>query len=218
LFELYELRTMPSADPADVSLNWFSMECAMKVYGAYLALDQNHNGMLNRNELRRFGKGMLTDVFVDRVFEEYQTYIDPETGEREMDYKLFIEFVLAMEHIGTKQGIQYLWKLIDINHCGYIDSHVISYFFGDVARILQTKLAYHGASDEIPLPEDVKDEIFDMVKPEDPGRITKEDLERCGQGGTILSMLIDAAAFWRYDNREAFHGDYQDDDEDDDDF
>lgn len=41
--------------------------------------------MLSRGELSRFGSGMLTDVFIDRVFEEYQTYRDADTGEREMD-------------------------------------------------------------------------------------------------------------------------------------
>ena len=51
--------------------------------------------------------------------------------------------------------------------------------------------------------EDVKDEIFDMVKPEDPTRMTLQDLCRCGQGHTIVSMLTDVSGFWAYDNREA---------------
>ena len=51
--------------------------------------------------------------------------------------------------------------------------------------------------------EDVKDEIFDMVKPEDPTRMTLQDLCRCGQGDTVVSMLTDVSGFWAYDNREA---------------
>jgi len=42
-----------------------------------------------------------------------------------------------------------------------------------------------------------------MVKSSKPGVITFQDLVNCRQGGTVLSMLIDAAAFWRYDNRES---------------
>jgi hypothetical protein len=29
------------------------------------------------------------------------------------------------------------------------------------------------------------------------------DLVACGQGSTILSMLVDVTAFWQYDNRES---------------
>jgi serine/threonine-protein phosphatase 2A regulatory subunit B'' len=34
----------------------------------------------------------LTSIFIDRVFEEFQTF------EGEMDYKTFLDFVLAMEN------------------------------------------------------------------------------------------------------------------------
>ena len=47
--------------------------------------------------------------------------------------------------------------------------------------------------------EDVKDEIFDMAKPATPYAITLKDLLACGQGDTIVSMLIDAKAFYDYD-------------------
>lgn len=50
--------------------------------------------------------------------------------------------------------------------------------------------------------EDVRDEIWDMVKPADSLRITLADLLSCKQGGTIASMLIDVRGFWAHDNRE----------------
>lgn len=50
--------------------------------------------------------------------------------------------------------------------------------------------------------EDVRDEIWDMVKPADPLRITLADLLGCKQGGTVASMLIDVRGFWAHDNRE----------------
>lgn len=50
--------------------------------------------------------------------------------------------------------------------------------------------------------EDVRDEIWDMVKPTDPLRITLADLLACRQGGTIASMLTDVRGFWAHDNRE----------------
>ena len=50
--------------------------------------------------------------------------------------------------------------------------------------------------------EDVKDEIFDMVKPADPSLITLKDLENCKVGDTVVGMLTDMHAFWQYDRRE----------------
>jgi serine/threonine-protein phosphatase 2A regulatory subunit B'' len=50
--------------------------------------------------------------------------------------------------------------------------------------------------------EDVKDEIWDMVKPADPLRITLADLVACKQGDTVVSMLTDVRGFWQHDNRE----------------
>ena len=49
---------------------------------------------------------------------------------------------------------------------------------------------------------DVKDEIFDMVRPKDPLKITLQDLIECGQGETVVSILIDLNGFWTYENRE----------------
>jgi len=51
--------------------------------------------------------------------------------------------------------------------------------------------------------EDIKDELWDMAKPQSPYCITLQDLLRCGQGDTIVSMLIDAKAFYNYDQRES---------------
>lgn len=212
IIELFELRQeVPAQDPES---NWFSMQSALKVYMAYLDMDADQNGMLSKSELSHYGSGMLTQVFIDRVFEEYQTYRDSETGEREMDYKTFLDFVLAMENKNSRQAIQYFWKLIDIHHEGWIDGFVINYFFRAVLRLLQTNIPQSNKKD-VTFVDDVKDEIFDMAKAKTPGRITLQDLINCRQGGTVLSMLIDAAAFWRYDNRETLIAEPDPDDEDD---
>lgn len=67
----------------------------MRVYEKYLKLDIDHNGLLKKTELIKYNSG-LTSIFVDRIFEEYQTF------EGEMDYKTFLDFVLAMENKKTQ--------------------------------------------------------------------------------------------------------------------
>ena len=44
------------------------------ISGQYLNLDKDHNGMLSKQELSRYGTGTLTSVFLDRVFQECLTY------------------------------------------------------------------------------------------------------------------------------------------------
>ena len=80
--------------------NWFSVQSSLRVYDNYLRLDQGRNGVLKKEELVRYSPG-LTSIFIDRVFEEDQTY------EGEMDYKNFLDFVLAMENKKSPQSLQY---------------------------------------------------------------------------------------------------------------
>jgi len=50
--------------------------------------------------------------------------------------------------------------------------------------------------------EDIKDEIFDMIKPEDPNKITLKDIIRSKMGHILVNILIDFNGFWSYEFRE----------------
>ncbi|XP_044727195.1 serine/threonine-protein phosphatase 2A regulatory subunit B'' subunit gamma-like [Chrysoperla carnea] len=180
--------------------NWFSAPSALRVYGQYLNLDKDHNGMLNKEELAGYGTGTLTGVFLDRVFQECLTY------DGEMDYKTYLDFVLALENRHEPQSLHYLFRILDINSQGYLTAFNLNYFF----RAIQEQLVSHGA--EPVIFEDIKDEIFDMVKPADPTKITLQDLISCGQGDTMISILIEYHGFWAYENREAIAADVGGDD------
>lgn len=147
-------------------INWFSAPSALSVYGHYLNLDRDHNGMLSRDELAGYGSGTLTDVFLERVFAECHTY------NGEMDYKTYLDFVLALENRSEPQSMHYLFRLLDFEHCGYLTAFALQYFF----KGIEAQIVAHRA--ERVNFEDVKDEIFDMVKPAHPGRITLKDLLR----------------------------------------
>ena len=145
--------------------------------------------MLKKEELARYSPG-LTNIFIDRVFEEYQTY------EGEMDYKNFLDFVLAMENKKSPQSLQYFWRVIDVFHKGAIDTFVINMFFRAVIDKLSQRIQNDYKVD------DLKDELFDMAKPMLPHCIQLEDLVKCGVGDIIVRILIDAKGFYDYDQRE----------------
>lgn len=171
--------------------NWFSAQSALRVYGQYLNLDEDHNGMLSKQELSRYGSGTLTDVFLDRVFQECVTY----SGE--MDYKSYLDFVLALENRNEPQALQYIFRILDIKQKGYLNPFDINYFF----RAIQKQLKKYG-HEPVPL-RDIQDEIYDMVKPSDPLRINLIDLINSGHGETVTNILIDLNSFWTHENRES---------------
>ncbi|XP_063429340.1 serine/threonine-protein phosphatase 2A regulatory subunit B'' subunit gamma-like [Mytilus trossulus] len=189
LDDLLELRDEDLSKEMQES-NWFSAPSALRVYGQYLNLDKDHNGMLSKEELARYGTGTLTDVFLDRVFQECLTY------EGEMDYKTYLDFVLALENKKEPQALRYLFRILDVQHKGYLNVFALNYFF----RAIQEQMKLHGQE---PISfQDVKDEIFDMVKPKDPLKLTLQDLIVSGKGDTVVSILTDLNDFWTYENRE----------------
>lgn len=50
-----------------------------------------------------------------------------------MDYKTYLEFILAFGNKGYPQSVRYFWKLLDIDHKGYLDAKDIYLFFDSVA-------------------------------------------------------------------------------------
>jgi serine/threonine-protein phosphatase 2A regulatory subunit B'' len=75
LSELLNLRSENWSEESESSKkNWFSPSNALRVYSQYLELDVDHDGMLSKGELQRYGIGSFTEVFIDRVFQECHTY------------------------------------------------------------------------------------------------------------------------------------------------
>ncbi|CAF2111505.1 unnamed protein product [Rotaria magnacalcarata] len=191
LDKLLELRE-EDADPDDLEQNWFSCQSASKIYTRYLQLDKDHNGLLSRDELAKYNSSTLTPVFITRVFQECLTYGG------EMDYKSYLDFVLALENRNSPQSLRYLFQIMDIDNKGYLHPGDLNFFYRGMIQMLSTR-----PLTDIPPFNNVQNEIFDMVKPVDSMRITLKDLINCGQGGLVLSILIDIGSFWTYENRES---------------
>ena len=70
LSDFYELRNPELA----VSTNWFSSESTQRVYGDFIKMDLNRNGMISRKELAHYRNGNLTKSFLDRIFSNVQLF------------------------------------------------------------------------------------------------------------------------------------------------
>ena len=95
------------------------------------------------------------------------------------------------------KALAYFMRLLDLRKASGLATFDVCYFF----RAVVDRFADFGdeANCEV---EDVKDEIFDMVKPADPSIITLSDLISCKVGDTVVGMLSDMHAFAAYDRRE----------------
>ncbi|KAF7145707.1 hypothetical protein RHSIM_Rhsim04G0218600 [Rhododendron simsii] len=207
LQELMELHQESEEEVTDTEQaeNWFSLTSAQRICGGYhftstdifLALDKDMNGTLSKQELREYADATLTDIFIERAFDEHVRRGKTGVGNaREMDFESFLDFVLALENKDTPEGLTYLFRCLDLQGRGYLTTADIHSLFRDVHQKW-----IEGGNYELCI-EDVRDEIWDMVKPVDPLRITLSDLLGCKQGGTVASMLIDVRGFWSHDNRE----------------
>jgi len=217
LKEFFEMRKVDSEE-VDDTYNWFSQVHVLKVYGAYLELDVNGDGMLSPSELLeyRHDNGQennfllnqnqqvprLTEAFVGRVFETALTYKDDD-DKQEMDYKTFLDFCLAFTYMETEPGIRYFFRLLDMNEDGKITPGIIGYFLKSVQDM-------QNLVDMEPRPDwkvgDVLDEIFDMINPRAKDYITLDDLLNGGNPlseiSKILYLLWDPLKFHFYEHRE----------------
>ncbi|KAE8711937.1 putative serine/threonine-protein phosphatase 2A regulatory subunit B'' subunit TON2 [Hibiscus syriacus] len=199
LQELMELHQESEEEVTDTEQaeNWFSLTSAQRICDMFLALDKDMNGSLSKQELKEYAEGTLTEIFIERVFDEHVRRGKTGAGNnREMDFESFLDFVLALENKDTPEGLTYLFRCLDLNGRGFLTTADIHSLFRDVHQKW-----IEGGNYELCI-EDVRDEIWDMVKPVDPLKITLADLLACKQGGTVASMLIDVRGFWAHDNRE----------------
>lgn len=77
---------------SDSGILWFAF--FISFLGQYLNLDKDHNGMLSKEELSRYGTGTLTNIFLDRVFQECLTY----DGEMVITYFPFVHSITSLAY------------------------------------------------------------------------------------------------------------------------
>ncbi|GJW96549.1 probable serine/threonine-protein phosphatase 2A regulatory subunit B'' subunit TON2 [Tanacetum coccineum] len=157
LQELMELHQESEEEVTDTEQaeNWFSLTSAQRIC--------DMNGTLSKQELREYADGTLTDIFIERAFDEHlRRRKSGNANAWEMDFESFLDFVLALENKVSPEGITYLFKCLDLNGRGFLTTADIHTLFRDVHQKW-----IEGGNYELCI-EDVRDEIWDMVKPADP--------------------------------------------------
>ncbi|CAD6334631.1 unnamed protein product [Miscanthus lutarioriparius] len=135
LQELMELHQESEEEVTDTEQaeNWFSLTSAQRICDMFLALDKDTNGTLSKQELKEYADGTLTEIFIERVFDEHVRRSKVGGGNsREMDFESFLDFVLALENKDTPEGLTYLFRCLDLNGRGFLTTADIHTLFRGV--------------------------------------------------------------------------------------
>ncbi len=184
--------------------NWFGVTISTQLYDKFLALDSRELGTLCAADMKKYKKGIpmvaddglppnvspLSSLFIDRVFETWALYSS------EMDYKKFVDFVIAVEFLPQCFRPAFFWNIFDMNNEGFLTPVTVNHFFKETHRKLQA------AGVEAPPIELVVQELFDIIPTKDPLRITRAEFCASNQAGLFSALLVDCLAFWTYENRE----------------
>ncbi|KAH9598800.1 hypothetical protein LSM04_001714 [Trypanosoma melophagium] len=189
----------------DQPRNWFSASITSHLYEKFLLLDTRNKGTLNADNMKRYKKGLptvvddglppnigpLSSLFIDRFFET-----NVMMASSELDFRKFVDFVIAVEFLPQCQRPLFFWNILDIEGNGVLSPVHVNYFF----RETHSKLV--GAGLEVPSRETVVQEAFDLIPTAEPLRITREEFINAPQAGLFVALIIDCLSFWTYEIRE----------------
>jgi len=193
--ELLELKQYESTSSKQI--NWFSPGNFKQIYGQFQRLDTNRDGFLDFPELACFGTRSFSPEFLKQVMRHCNT------KKGTMGFKEFVDWSIAMGDKKSPASMKYMLNILDMEGLGYIDKAAMRYYLTGVMRVMVRM-----GCNTVP-PEDVIDEIYDMVTPKDPERMTLQDLVKSTYGDVCLHMLGEGHSFYCYDNRESLKAEEQ---------
>lgn len=204
LVEFNELQNDDLSEEEEMN-NWFSVPSVKSVNDAFMQLDFTRTGLLSKNEFSKFNNGSLTTTFINRMFQEYGS------KQGKLDYKGFVNFLLAFENKKTPQSIKYFFDILDNAKSGKITPFVINFFFREILKKIRQNAKSANTSKGIGVDEvedpvktaDIVFEIYAMTKPKDKYNVTYEDLiKSVDVGSTVIGVMTDVQEFWKYEQRE----------------
>lgn len=188
-------------------MSWFDATATRFIYEKFLLLDSRKGGTLRAEDLKVYKKGLptlecdglpadvspLSSLFIDRYFET--TILMPHG---EMDYRKFVDFVIAVEMLPQCSRPRFFWNILDIKEQGYITPMIVNCFFRETFEKVKDAIPNFQLS-----PDVVVRELFDMIPSAEPLLITREEFLKCSSQsvGLFIGIIVDCLMFWGYERR-----------------
>eukprot|EP00239_Pterosperma_sp_CCMP1384_P003288 CAMPEP_0197843816 /NCGR_PEP_ID=MMETSP1438-20131217/757_1 /TAXON_ID=1461541 /ORGANISM="Pterosperma sp., Strain CCMP1384" /LENGTH=523 /DNA_ID=CAMNT_0043454213 /DNA_START=464 /DNA_END=2035 /DNA_ORIENTATION=+ len=176
---------------------YFSYEHFYVVYCKFWELDRDHDFLIDKDDLSRYGNHALTYRIVDRIFSQApRKFVNPNSDK--MGYEDFVWFILSEEDKTTHLSLEYWFHCIDRDSAGKILPIDMRYFYEEQLHRMEC------LSQEPVMFEDVLCQLSDMVKPEEEGVFTLKDLKSCKLSGNFFNILFNLNKFIAFETRDPF--------------
>ncbi|CAI5958757.1 unnamed protein product [Closterium sp. NIES-65] len=139
-------------------LKYFSYEHFYVVYCKFWELDSDHDFLIDKDDLLRYGNHALTYRIVERIFAQVPR---PFTSgvEGKMGYEDFVWFILSEEDKSSEPSLEYWFRCVDLDGDERITAPEMQYFYEEQLHRMECM------AQEPVLFEDVVCQMADMIKP-----------------------------------------------------
>jgi len=175
---------------------FFSYEHFYVLYCRFWELDQDHDLMINREDLLRYNGHSLTCRIVDMIFEGKGRPLDCNQAGF-MGYTDFVWFCLSEEDKSNTTSIEYWFRCVDLDGDGVITLQELEFFYSE--QLHRMECLGHESVKFV----DIVCQLLDMIKPKfDRPMIRLRDLKQSGIAGQFFNVLFNLNKFFASESRD----------------
>ncbi|KAK6915335.1 EF-hand domain [Dillenia turbinata] len=162
-------------------LRYFSYEHFYVIYCKFWELDTDHDFLIDKENLIRYGNHALTYRIVDRIFSQVPRRFTSKV-EGKMGYEDFVYFILSEEDKSSEPSLE----------------NEMQFFYEEQLHRMECM------AQEPVLFEDILCQIVDMVKPENESYFTLRDIKGSKLSGSVFNVLFNLNKFMAFETRDPF--------------
>lgn len=178
-------------------LKYFSYEHFYVVYCKFWELDSDHDFLIDKDDLLRYGNHALTYRIVERIFSQVPRRFTSRV-EGKMGYEDFVWFILSEEDKTSETSLDYWFKCVDLDCDGVITANEMLFFYEEQLHRMECM------AQEPVLFEDIVCQMSDMIRPKKDGQLTLRDLKNCKLSGNFFNILFNLNKFVAFETRDPF--------------
>ncbi|XP_010321356.1 serine/threonine protein phosphatase 2A regulatory subunit B''beta isoform X1 [Solanum lycopersicum] len=178
-------------------LRYFSYEHFYVIYCKFWELDTDHDFLIDKENLIRYGNHALTYRIVDRIFSQVPRKFTSKV-EGKMGYEDFVYFILSEEDKTSEPGLEYWFKCIDLDGNSILTRNEMQFFYEEQLHRMECM------GQEPVLFEDILCQMVDMINPEDQSYFALRDLKGNKLSSSVFNVLFNLNKFMAFETRDPF--------------
>uniref|UniRef100_A0A023F3S4 Protein phosphatase 2 regulatory subunit n=1 Tax=Triatoma infestans TaxID=30076 RepID=A0A023F3S4_TRIIF len=183
---------------------YFSYEHFYVIYCKFWELDRDHDLFIDKHDLARHSDQALSSRLIDRIFSGAVTrgkqIKDRESQgvQNKMSYTEFVWFLLAEEDKSHPRAIEYWFRCMDLDGDGFLSMYELEYFYDEQLQRMEAI-----GIECLPF-EDCLCQMLDMIRPENPGKISLSDLKKCKMTPIFFDTFFNLEKYLDHEQRDPF--------------